>query len=45
MAERKTISFPLWVLLNYLAWLIFWLFIQPVGLFEVAKHKFKMMQE
>jgi len=29
--RRKPISFILWVLLNYLVWLIFWLFIQPIG--------------
>jgi len=28
---KEPISFPLWVLLNYLAWLIFWLFIEPIG--------------
>jgi len=29
--ERKPISFIYWIVLNYLAWLIFWLFIQPLG--------------
>ncbi|MHA1664376.1 MAG: hypothetical protein ACTSVW_00905 [Candidatus Njordarchaeales archaeon] len=29
--ERRPISFPMWILFNYIAWLIFWLFIQPVG--------------
>lgn len=28
---RKPISFSLWIWLNYLAWLIFWLFIEPIG--------------
>jgi len=29
--ERRPISFPVWILFNYLAWLIFWLFIEPLG--------------
>ena len=29
--ERRPISFIMWILFNYLAWLIFWLFVEPLG--------------
>jgi len=29
--EKKPIPFLFWILLNFIAWLLFWIFIQPIG--------------
>jgi len=47
MPEEKPIPFLLWILLNFVAWLLFWTFIEPIGVwllyrgisFDVAIHR------